>query len=101
MFFNDRSSAPKAVSLAKKHANLTVLAADGGIVGTVDRSWDSAHPDGNPAYAIAVSKDVMSGRTAAPVDQCKWLLGDFKAFGQLLANQLASRDIEQEVSDAL
>ncbi|MGF6312129.1 hypothetical protein ABIB82_006020 [Bradyrhizobium sp. i1.8.4] len=101
MFFNDRSSAPKAVAFAKKHANLTVLAADGGIVGTVDRGWDSTHRDGNPAYAIAVSKDVMSGRTAAPADQCKWLLGDFKAFGQLLAHQLASRDIEQEAGDAL
>ena len=49
MFFNDRSSAPKAVALAKKHANLTVVAADGGIVGTVDRSWDSTTQDGKRA----------------------------------------------------
>jgi hypothetical protein len=95
MQFNDRASAPKAVALAKRHANLTVLAADGGVVGTVDRSWHSSAKEDNPAYPIAVGKTVYAGRTNAPADQCKWLLGDFAAFGQLLAHQLASRDVEE------
>lgn len=101
MLFNDRSSAPKAAALAKRHANLTVLAADGGIVGTVDRPWASAIRDNNPAFPIAVGMDVFQGRSSAPAEQCKWLLGDFAAFGQLLAHQLASRDIEQERGNAL
>jgi hypothetical protein len=100
MIFNDRVNAPKAVELAKRHANLTLLAADGGVIGTIDRSWTNEIKDNNPAYAIAVGKTVPSWRSKAPSDQCKWLLGDFEAFGQFLAQQLSSRDIEQDVSDA-
>lgn len=86
--------------MAKRHANLSLLAADGGIVGTVDRPWDSVIKESNPAYPIAVGKDLPAWRTKAPAEQCKWLLGDFAAFGQFLAYQLSTRDIEQEVSDA-
>jgi len=101
MIFNDRTDVPKAVELAKRHANLTLLAADGGIVGTVDRFWDSAMKDGNPAFSIAVSKAVAPGRTRAPDAQCKWLLGDFAVFGKLLAYQLSTRDIEQDLTNAV
>jgi hypothetical protein len=100
MIFNDRNNVPKGVKLAKRHANLTLLAADGGVVGTIDRAWDSKVKDENPAYPIAVATDLPSSRTAAPADRCKWLLGDFAALGRLLAHQLSSRDVEQEVSDA-
>lgn len=100
MIFNDRVNAPKAVELAKRHANLTLLAADGGIVGTVDRDWDIAIKDSNPAYPIAVTRDLPESRTKAPADRCKWLLGDFAAFGRFLTHQLSNRDIEQGVVDA-
>lgn len=100
MICNDRGDVPKAVEMAKRHANLSLLAADGGIVGTVDRPWDSVIKESNPAYPIAVGKDLPAWRTKAPAEQCKWLLGDFAAFGQFLAYQLSTRDIEQEVSDA-
>ena len=95
MAFHDRDKVPKAVELAKRHANLTLLAADGGVVGTIDRVWDSAEKDGNPAYSIAVSTDMAKERTSAPEEQCKWLLGDFSALGRLLAHQLSSRDVDQ------
>ena len=100
MIFNDRANAPKAVELAKRHANLTLLAADGGVIGTIDRNWNCDIKATNPAYAIAVGQTAPTWRTKAPADQCKWLLGDFAAFGQFLAQQLSSRDIEQGVSDA-
>ncbi|CAG1005066.1 hypothetical protein BURK2_03351 [Burkholderiales bacterium] len=100
MIFNDRNNALKGVELAKRHANLTLLAADGGVVGTIDRAWDSKVKVENPAYPIAVAIDLPSSRTAAPADRCKWLLGDFAALGRLLAHQLSSRDVEQKVSDA-
>ena len=99
MIFNDRDNAPKGVKLAKKHANLTLLAADGGIIGTVDRPWDTAVKEDNPAYPIAVATAIAEGRTSAPEDRCKWLLGDFAALGRLLAHQLSSRDIEQRGKD--
>jgi hypothetical protein len=100
MIFNDRNNVPKGVELAKRHANLTLLAADGGIVGTINRDWDSEDNVGNPAYPIAVAKDVAGTRTTAPADRCKWLLGDFAALGRLLAHQLSSRDIEQGAGNA-
>ena len=99
MIFNDRDTVPKAVKLAKRHANLTLLAADGGVVGTVDRVWGSKVTDVNPAYSIAVATDMPAERTSAPVERCKWLLGDFEALGRLLAHQLSSRDIEQRGND--
>lgn len=101
MIFGDRANAPKALELARRHANLTLLAADGGVVGTVDRNWASDVKNTNPAYPIAIGTDIPDWRTKAPEKQCKWLLGDFAAFGQFLAHQLSSRDIEQGVIDAL
>lgn len=100
MIFNDLADAPKAVELAKHHANFTLLAADGGVVGTVERSWDCAVKAANPAYPLAVGTELPTWRTKAPTDQCKWLLGDFAALGQFLAHQLSNRDVEQGVIHA-
>jgi len=100
MIFNDRADAPKAVELAKRHANLTLLAADGGIIGTVERNWHTDVKDTNLAFPIAVGTGLLAGRTKAPAKQCKWLLGDFATLGQFLAHQLSSRDIERSVIDA-
>lgn len=100
MIFNDRVSAPKAVDLAKRHANLTLLAADGGVIGTVDRNWHSEARDSNPVHSITVGTDLSDGRSSAPLTQCKWLLGDFVALGQFLAHQLSSKDVERSVPDA-
>jgi len=101
MMYGDRANSPKAVDLAKRYANLTLLAADGGVIGTVERNWDSDVKDSvNPALQIAVGTDLPASRTKAPAKQCKWLLGDFAAFGKFLAHQLSSRDIDQGVADA-
>lgn len=100
MIFGDRSKAPKAVKLAERYPNLTLLAADGGVVGTVERNWGSEIKDANPCYPIAVGTVLPAWRTQAPTEQCKWLLGDFAAFGHFLAHQLSSRDVEQGVIDA-
>lgn len=95
MLFNDIKNAPRAVELAKRHANLSVLAADGAIVGTVERNWHDNKKDSHPAYEIAVAKDLPASRTAAPPERCKWLLGDFATLGRFLGHQLASRDVEE------
>jgi hypothetical protein len=101
MMYGDRANSPKAVDLARRYANLTLLAADGGVIGTVERNWDSDVKDSaNPALQIAVGTDLPDWRTKAPAKQCKWLLGDFAAFGRFLAHQLSSRDIDQGVTDA-
>jgi len=100
MIFNDRKDVPEGVKLAKRYANLTMLAADGGVVGTIDGAWNNSVKDDNPAYPIAVATDVPAFRTTAPADRCKWLLGDFAALGHLLTHQLSSRDIERGDIDA-
>lgn len=95
MIFNDRADAPKAVELARRHANLSMLAADGAVVGTVDRDWHGEVKEQNPAFPLAAAKNLPVGRTKAPADRCKWLLGDFAALGQFLSHQLSSRNVEQ------
>ena len=100
MLFSDRVNAPNAVQLAKRHANVTLLATDGGVVGTVERNWTSEANGKHLADSIAVGKDVPGWRTRAPDQQCKWLLGDFAALGRFLAHQLSSRGIEQGSIDA-
>lgn len=100
MVYNDCVDVPRAVELAKRHANLTLLAADSGIVGTLQCVWTSDTAENNPAYPIAVSKEIVGSRTKAPSDRCKWLLGDFAALGRFLAYQLSSRNIERGPSDA-
>jgi len=101
MMYRDRLNSPKVVELARRHANLTLLAADGGVVGTVERNWGSDVKDSaNSALKIAVGVDLPDSRTNAPANQCKWLLGDFAAFGKFLANQLSTRGIDQGGLDA-
>ena len=59
LIYGDLASTPDAVKLARRHANLTVMAADGGVIGTVERAWCCDHKDNNPAYEIAVTRDVL------------------------------------------
>ncbi len=94
LVWGDLSTVPQAVALARKHANLTVMAADGGVIGTVQRCWCYDHKDNHPAYEIAVTQEALPHRSTAPVGQCKWLLGDFAVFGALLASQLSNREAE-------
>lgn len=101
MIFNDRANVPQAVELAKRHANLSVLAADGGVIGTVDCNWgNDTNSQKHPADHLAVGTDLSSGRSVAPAEQYKWLLGDFAAFGQFLAHQLSSRNVDQDTINA-
>lgn len=104
MIFNDRADASEAVELAKRYPNLTLLAADGAVIGTIDRDWDSDNKnDHEPNYRIAVAAagtELPVSRTKASKNQNRWLLGDFGAFGRLLAHQLSSRRIERGGSSA-
>ena len=95
MLYKDRSQAPKAVELAKRHANLSVLAADGAVVGTVERDWTTITKDDNPAYSVTVAQEMPQWRSSAPAERCKWLLGDFASLGQFLGHQLSTRNIER------
>jgi len=92
LIFGDRASASEAVQRASKMPNLSLLAADGAVLGTIERDWRSDEKTEHPMHGLAVKNGDMKPRSNAPETQCKFLLGDFKAFGEFLAQQLAMPD---------
>lgn len=100
MIFGDLADVNPAVQLANQHPNLSLLAADGAILGTVLGEWHNESKNGNPMFPLAVATGSLGSRSKAPEDRCKWLLGDFGALGRFLSNQLSRRDIEEGASSA-
>lgn len=92
LIFGDRASASEAVQRAQKMPNLSLLTADGAVLGTIERNWRSDEKTEHPMHGLAVKNGDMKPRSNAPEPQCKFLLGDFKAFGDFLAQQLAMSD---------
>ncbi len=89
LIFGDRNTIPEALAFAKKQANLNLLAADGAVFGTTERPWHPHPKSEHPLHAVAVQSTVPDGK-------CMCLLGDFKAFGAFLAQQLAQLDGDEE-----
>lgn len=93
LLYGDRKSYPTAVDSARKCANLSILAADGGILGTIDRDWHCTDKSDNPLHDLAVKSGEVGSRSGSPPERCKFLLGDFDSLGQFLSRQhLALRD---------
>lgn len=92
LIFGDRSTSPEGVKKARTHPNLSILAADGAVLGSVERDWRSDEKPGHPLHGLAVNAGEMADRTNAPAERCKFLLGDFGSFGDFLARQLAQRE---------
>ncbi len=92
LIFGDRATSPIGVKEALKHPNLSFLAADGAVIGLVERDWRSDEKPDHPLHGLAVKTGKMAGRTTAPAERCKFLLGDFASFGDFLARQLAQRE---------
>lgn len=92
LLFGDRTKASEAVLRACKTPNLSLLAVDGAVLGTIERDWRSDEKIEHPLHGLAVNTGEMKHRTDAPECRCKFLLGDFKSFGEFLAQQLATSD---------
>jgi hypothetical protein len=97
--YGDLASHPEAIGRAKRHANFNLLAADGAVLGTVERPWRSDEKLDHPLQGLAVRTGPLEGRSQAPTSRCKYLLGDFAALGDFLARQLAPRDDDGETSN--
>lgn len=94
LLFGDRSNYPYAVALAKKQPNLSLLAADGAVIGSLERDWRTDEQLGHPMHGLSVTSGQEIKPGSVP-SSCRFLLGDFKVFGQFLAEQLStSRDVE-------
>lgn len=85
--YGDRASHPKAVECAKSRPNLRLLAADGGVINAVPTDWTATANAEHPLHDVAVKTGALVNRSNAPDERCKFLLGDFKAFGEFLAFQ--------------
>lgn len=100
LLFSDRAKSPKAVEKARTQPNLSLLAVDGAILGAIERDWRSDEKSDHPQHGLAAQVGEMKHRTEAAADRCKFLLGDFKAFGEFLARQLADGESYKESDDA-
>ncbi len=97
MLYSDRCNYPEALRRAKRQPNLSLLAADGAVLNTIDRDWRTGSKEDHAWHAIAVNVGEMKHRTGAPAERSKFLLGDFKAMGLFLAHHLsAGEDLAQK-----
>jgi len=81
LLYGKRSAYAAAFDTARKHPNLSLLAGDGAILGTIERDWRPDENTGHPMHDVCVFKD-----SSAP--NCRFELGDFKKLGNFLARQI-------------
>lgn len=94
LLFGPRSNYSDVLAKAQKQPNLSLLAADGAVLGTIDRDWRQDELTAHPLHGITVTKsDVPVGSLGAPPN-CGFTLGDFRSFGEFLARQLSRFDDE-------
>jgi len=97
LLHGDRSKYADVVLKARKyHPNLSLLAADGAVLGTVERDWRADEQTGHPLHGVSVAKMDTNGSADTEPKNCEFLLGDFKRLGDFLAQQLTRSDDEQE-----
>ena len=100
LLFGPRAGYPDALLKAQMHPNLSLLARDGAVLGTVERPWRADEQPAHPMHGVSVTnRGIATG--AAPEDgACEFLLGDFKAFGSFLAQQLSRTDNDMGAAGA-
>jgi hypothetical protein len=79
---------------------LSLLAVDGAVLNTIERDWRSDKKEEHLLHGLAVVTGEMKERTSSPAEHCKFLLGDFKAFGLFLAQHLAHGADKEKESNA-
>ena len=89
LLFGDRSQYEAAFKTAKKHPNLSLLAEDGAILGTANCEWRVDEKPDDFMHDIGVVK--------SPEDEhCRFVLGDFKRFGEFLTRQIVRHDSDED-----
>lgn len=99
LLFGPRSNYSDVLAKARMHPNLSLLAADGAVLGTIERDWRQDEQPGHPLHGVAVTKKDPGDDAATTPPNCEFLLGDFQAFGEFIAQQLSHFDDEQAGSD--
>jgi hypothetical protein len=100
LLYGPLSNYSEARTKAKLHPNLSLLASDGAFLGTVERDWRADEINSHALHGLSVAKKVTEVGTEAESNNCEFLLGDFKYFGDFLAQQLSRTDDEKVNTDA-
>ncbi|MFA7279706.1 MAG: SIR2 family protein [Sterolibacterium sp.] len=96
LLYGPRSNYSGELIKKQKHPNLSLLARDGAVLGTIERAWRSDENTEHAMHGLSViKKDVPVGDDAI-VTNCEFQLGDFKHFGDFLAQQLSRFDDEHQ-----
>lgn len=99
LLFGNRADYPEATSKAAKHPNLSLLAADGAVLGTLDKPWKTDEQKDHSLHNVSVIRRQTD--PAAPEEiASEFKLGDFKYFGDFLARQLAWTGEDQVTQNA-
>jgi hypothetical protein len=85
----------EATTRAKKRPNLSVLANDGAVLGSVEQFWQTAENLDHPLHHIAVKSNEEPSPDGAPNKRREFLLGDFDALGNFLAHQLIGNETKE------
>ncbi len=86
LLYGSRAQYAEAVRCATRQPNLSILAADGAVLGTQSRGWHSKIQAEHPLHRLSIggpTEGSVSGNEAL-----KFELGDFKKLGEFLAHQL-------------
>jgi hypothetical protein len=92
LLFGKRSQYAAAFATARKHPNLSLLAEDGAILGTVDCDWRIDEKTDDFMHHIGVVKN-------ADDVNCRFVLGDFKKFGDFLTRQIVRHNVDEEYTN--
>lgn len=88
--FGSKSQYAEGIRCATRQPNLSLLAEDGAVLGTLERDWHAEGQTTHPLHGIGVRFDQPAAVGQPGLN--KFLLGDFKKLGEFLANQLNRAD---------
>ncbi len=100
LLFGPRSNYAGILDKAQKQPNLSLLASDGAVLGTIDGDWRQDEQTAHPLHGLSVTKSDALAGSVGVTSNCEFTLGDFKSFGEFLARQLSRSDDEGVSSDA-
>lgn len=96
LLYGPRSNYSDALIKKQKHPNLSLLASDGAVLGTIERDWRSDAVADHVMHGLSViKKEPTVGDDINPTN-CEFQLGNFKHFGNFLEQQLPRFDDEQQ-----
>lgn len=89
LLYGNRADYPEALNHARLHPNFSVMAADGAVLGTREGDWK--YTKKNLQMQNISVEEILKNEDGVEEETSKFLLGDFKCFGNFLATQLATK----------